>query len=104
MTRMESYPDIVERGGWTVRETARRPRARFFTLLSCLWLLVSIGASFPFWDGWPQSFSGLEWFCTMLIILEPAFIVLAVVCWFTEHPRIIREMKRNPDYDIRKFH
>ena len=84
--------------------TTRRRKARFFSLLSCLWLLVSVGASFPFWNGWPESFSDLEWFCTMLIVLEPVFIVLAVVSRFTERPRIIREMRRNPDYDVRKFH
>ncbi len=102
---MESYPDIVERGSWTVRETVRRPKARFFVLLSFLWLLASVGASFPFWDGWPESSSGLECLCGVVIVLELVFIVLAVVFWFSEQPRIIiREMHRNPDYDIRKCH
>ena len=101
---MNPYPDIVERGSWTVRETVRRPMARFFTLVSFLWLLASIGASSPFWNGWPQSFSGLEWLCSLLVALEPVFIGLAVVFWFTEHPRTTREMHRNPDYDIRKSH
>ena len=100
--RMELYPDIVERGSWTVRETVRKPKARFFALLSCLWLLASVGASFPFWNGWPESFSGAECLCGVVIVLEPVFIVLAVVFWFSEQPRIIREMHRNPDYDIRR--
>jgi hypothetical protein len=39
----------------------------------------------------------------MVIVLEPVFVVLGAVSWFTEKPRIIREMHRNPDYDIRGF-
>src|SRR5688572_25595575 len=101
---MESYPDNFETGSWTVRETVRRPKARFFTLLSCLWLLASVGASFPFWHGWPESFSTLEWFCGWLMLLEPAFVALAIAFWFTERPLTIKEQHRSLDYELRKFH
>src|SRR5256885_6572566 len=90
---MESYPDNFETGSWTVRQTVRRPKTRFFALLSCLWLLVSVGASFPFWHGWPESFSDLEWFCGLLVVLEPVFVILAVVLSFTERPRIIKSLE-----------
>ena len=95
---MESYPDNFETGSWTVRETLRRPRTRFFTLLSCVWLMVAVGATFPFWDGWPKSFSGMEWLCGLIIGLEPGFVALAVVSWRTEQPRIRREQHRNLEY------
>ena len=75
---MESYPDNFETGSWTVREVVSRPRTRFFGLLSCLWLFVSVGASFPFWHGWPESFSGMEWFCTLIIGLEVLWVVVTI--------------------------
>ena len=100
---MESYPDNFETGSWTVRETVRRPRTRFFALLSCLWLIVAFGASFPFWHGWPESFSGWEWFCSLLIVLELLFVIVAIVFWFTERPRIMSEQHRNLEY-MRKVH
>jgi hypothetical protein len=101
---MESYPDNFETGSWTVRETVRRPKTRFFSLLSCLWLFVSIGASFPFWHGWPGSFSEMEWLCGLIIGLELVFVVAAVIFWFTEPPRTIREQRRILEYGIHRFH
>ena len=101
---MESYPDNFETGSWTVRQTIRRPKTRFFTLLSCLWLLASVGASFPFWHGWPESFSALESFCGFVIVFEPVFIALAVAFWFTEPPFIIQEQYRDLDGELLKFH
>jgi hypothetical protein len=91
---MESYPDNFETGNWTVREVVRRPRTRFFSLLSCVWLVVSAGASFPFWHGWPDSFSETEWFCALIIGLEVVFVVMAIMFRFTELPRAIRERRR----------
>ena len=41
----------------------------------------------------------MEWFCSLIIGLELVFVVVAVTFWFTEPPRIIREMHRNPDCD-----
>lgn len=95
IVRMESYPDNCETGSWTVREIVRRPKTRFFTLLACVWVIVAAGASFPFWHGWPTSFSGLEWFCTALILMEIVFAVAAIGFWMTERPRIVREQHRN---------
>src|SRR6188474_3174616 len=101
---MKSHSDIVESGGWITRQTIGRPRARFFGFLSVIWLFVSIGASFPFWDGWPQSFGYLEWLCSVLLVPQPVFVVLAVVFLLTERPHIITEQHPNPDYDIRKLY
>jgi hypothetical protein len=95
---MESYPDNFETGNWTVRKIVRRPQTRFFTLLACVWLVVAAGASFPFWHGWPESFSGLEWSCVSLILLELVLVGLAIGFWFTERPRIVREQRRNLEY------
>lgn len=98
IARMESFPDNFETGSWTVRQTVRKPKTRFLTLLSCVWLFVAVGASFPFWHGWPASLSDLEWFCGLMIVLEPVFVVLAVVLWLTERPLFIKEQHRNLEY------
>ena len=101
---MKSKAQIVHGGGWATRQTVGRPRARFFGLLSVIWLLVSLCASFPFWDGWPQSFGELEWLCCALLVPQPVFVVLAVVFSLTEQPHTITEKHPNPDYDIRKLY
>jgi hypothetical protein len=101
---MKSHSDIVEGGGWITRQTVGRPRARFFGFLSIIWLGVSIGASFPFWHGWPQSFGYLEWLCSALLVPQPVFAVAAVVFLLTEQPRTITETHRNPEHDIRKLY
>lgn len=100
---MESYPNNFKTGSWTVRETIRRPRTRFFTLLSSVWLLVSVGASFPFWHGWPESFSDMEWFCGVLIGFELVFVVAAVIYWFAEPVRAIRGPRRVLEHGIHGF-
>ena len=101
---MKSNEHIVAGGGWIKRQMVGRPRARFFGFLSVIWLGISICASIPFWDGWPQTFTGLDWLCSLVIVPQPVFIVLAVVFWFTEQSRTITEQHRNPDYDIRKLY
>ncbi len=98
LAHMESYPDNFETGSWTVREIVRRPKTRFFTVLACVWLTVAAGASFPFWHGWPEAFSGLEWLCVLLILLEFVFVGVAVSFWFTEPGRRVREQHRNLEY------
>ena len=101
---MRSHSDIVEGGGWIIRQTVGRPRARLFGSLSVIWLLLSICASFPFWDGWPQSFGYLEWLCSALVVPQVVFVVLAIVFLLTEQPRTIAEQDANPDYDVRKLY
>ena len=95
---MESYPDNFETGSWSVREIVRKPKTRFFTLLSCVWLAIAAGASFPFWQGWPELFSGVEWFCLSLMLMEFVFAGVAVRFSFTERGRIVREPRRNLEY------
>jgi hypothetical protein len=101
---MKSHSDIVEGGGWVIRQTTGKPRARFFGFLSVIWLAVSICASFPFWDGSPQSFGYLEWLCTALLVPQPVFVTLAAIFLLTEQPRIITEHHQNPNYDIRNLY
>ncbi|HMP84464.1 MAG TPA: hypothetical protein PKA41_17350 [Verrucomicrobiota bacterium] len=101
---MKSSAQIIHGGGWLTRQAIRRPRARFFGFLSLLWMAVSICASSPFWGGWPQAFGWLEWLCSVLILLQPLFVVLAVVFLLTEQPRVIVERHPNPDCDIRKLY
>jgi len=101
---MKSREQIVHGGGWVRRQTVGRPKARLLTLISVIWLGVSICASIPFWDGFPESFSGLEWLCVLLVLLEPVFIVLAVVFWLREQPRTITHRRPNPDYDMRNLY
>jgi len=97
--------DIVHGGGWMKRKFIGRPKSRFFAFLSVIWLAVSLCASAPFWlDAWPPTFSGVEWLCGLLILPEPAFIVLAIVFAVTEKPREMTEHIPNPDYDIRKLY
>ena len=101
---MKSSAQIVHGGGWLTRQTVGRPRARFFGFLSLIWLGVSICASFPFWDGWPESFGYLEWLCSALLIPQVVLVALALVCLLREQPRTIVEKRPNPDYDIRKLY
>jgi hypothetical protein len=101
---MKSGTHIVHGGGWLTRQTVGRPRARFFGFLSVIWLFVSICASFPFWNGWPESFGYLELLCSALLVPQPVFAVLAIVFLLTEQPSTIVEQHPNPDYDIRKLY
>jgi len=101
---MKSSIQIVEGGGWMRRQTVGRPRARFFGFLSVIWLGISLCASFPFWDGWPESFSYLEWIGCALLVPQPVLVVLAVLFLLTERPRTAVEQHRNPDFDIRKLY
>ena len=101
---MKSSAQIVHGGGWVTRPTVGRPRARFFGFLSVIWLLVSFYASFPFLDGWPESFGYLEWLCAALLVPQPVFVILAVIFLLTEQPRTITEQQPNPDYDVRTLY
>ena len=103
-THMKSSVQIADGGGWLTRQTMGRPRARLFGVLSFSWLWVSVCASFPFWDGWPQSFGRLEWLCSALLVPQPLFVVLAVVFLLTEQPRTITKRRPNPEYDLRKLY
>ncbi len=46
----------------------------------------------------------MEWFCGLIIGLELVFVVVAVIFWFTEPPRTIREQRRILEYGLRKSH
>ena len=74
------------------------------TLVAFIWSGVALAASFPFWEGFPESFSGLDWACAAIIAAEPVFVFLAVVFWLTEQPRTLTWRQRNPDHDLRKLY
>ena len=101
---MNSSVSIAANGGWVTRRIVRRPRARFFSFLSVIWLFVAITASLPLCNGWPQSFGFLEWLCAVSLLLQPLWGGLAVAFWLTEKPRLISEPEPNPDYDPRKLY
>lgn len=88
---MTSSMSIVHGGGWLARRIVGRPRARFFGFLSVLWVFVSLGASFPFREGWPETFGRLEWVCLGLMVPQVVVGVLAVVFLLREKPRAFVE-------------
>jgi len=96
--------EIVHGGGWVVRQSVGRPKTRLFLILSLAWLVVSVPASFPFLDGWPQSFSEIEFIALLLIAPHPIFIIMAFSYCRTERPRVIEQHLPNPDYDPRKLY
>ena len=104
VTPMGKVMDIVDGGGWIVRRIVSRPKTRLFTLLSALWVVVSVPATFPFLDGWPQSFSEIEFLALLLIAPHPIFIIMAFSYCRTERPRIIEQHLPNPDYDPSKLY
>lgn len=91
-------------GGWVTQETLCRPRTRFFGVLALIWVVVSICASIPFWNGWPESFRWLEWLCVALLLPQIVFFVLAVVFFLTEQPHAVVEYQPNPDCDVRNLY
>jgi len=102
--RMEKVSEIVHGGGWIVRTIVGRPKTRLFLLLSVSWLVVSVSASFPFLDGWPESFSEVEVLAILLLAPHPVFIILAIFFLCTERPRITQEHRPNRDIDLKKLY
>ena len=101
---MKPESSIIANGGWVTQQSVGRLRARAFGVLSLAWLGIALWGSHPFWSGWPQPFGGLEWWCLALVVPEPVFVILAVVFWRTEKPRIITEYRANPNYDPRNLY
>lgn len=100
---MEFKADIVHGGGWVIRETLGRPKARFFAFLSVVGGAVSLGVGM-LWAGLPELAISNRWTCIFLIALELSFISLAVVFRFVERPRPLVEHLPNPDHDARKLY
>lgn len=98
---MKSNTEIVHGGGWVKHQFVGKPKALIFTFLAVIWLLIAICASGLLWAAGP--FSGLEWSCISIIVLEPVFVVAAVVFWLVEPPRTITYRRANPDYDMRNL-
>jgi hypothetical protein len=102
---MISSGQIVHGGGWIRRQYTGRPKARFFTSLSVVWLVVSLMAVIPFFldDGTP-SFSGWKLLGFLLIGVHLVFIALAVFFALSESRRSVAELVRNPDHDPRNLY
>jgi hypothetical protein len=101
---MKSNTPIVEGGGWIVRHTVGRPKARFFSFLSIAWLLVSILATVPFQGDFSHIWEPLEWLCGILIGLQAVWGVLAVGFLLFEKPRAITVRHQNPNVDLRNLY
>jgi hypothetical protein len=46
----------------------------------------------------------MEWWCAILLLLLPIWIVPAVAFWLPEKPRPISELLPHPNYDPRKLY
>jgi hypothetical protein len=101
---MAGAGQIVEGGGWFARQVVVRPKARFFTFLSVVWLAVIGLGLFLVWSGPADDFSGWRWLYAFPVLPEPAFIALAIVFWITEEPRSVSERYPNPHFDLRKLY
>jgi hypothetical protein len=101
---MKLCSDIAAGGGWVTREIVGRPKARFFGVLSVVWLFVALPASIVFLDGSSQPFGDLEWLCLLLLLPQPVFVGLAVAYRLFEKPRRLTERLGNPEYDPHKLY
>jgi hypothetical protein len=101
---MVAAAKIIEGGGWFTRQVVVRPKARFFTFLSIVWLAVGGFGLFLFWSGAADDFSAWRWLYAFPVLPEPVFIALAIVFWITEEPRAVSERCQNPDPDLRTLH
>ena len=97
---------IVAGGGWIKCQHVGKPKTRLFTVLSVVWLAVSLGASLPLWltVRFPQSFSGFDWLCILLLLPQPVLIVLAVVFALKEKPSVLVYHEPIMDHDVRKLY
>jgi len=84
---MHSITQIIHGGGFSTRRTVGKPKARFFGFLSLIWLFVAFGASFPFWQGWPQALTYLEILCIVMLVPLPILILLTIAYLLFEQPR-----------------
>jgi hypothetical protein len=108
--------NIVHGGGWVEGERRLgRPKARYCTLVSLLWVFPSAGASFILTSGfrnWSQAESLGErleavafeqWIALVILLAHLVFIGLACFYWRTEPLREEAGWEPNPDQDLRKL-
>ena len=67
-----------------------------FAFLAVIWSFVSVGASFPFWTGWPEPLTHIDLLCLALILPQPAFIVLSIWLLLKEPARTTVEHHYSP--------
>jgi hypothetical protein len=95
---------IVAGGGWVRCRVSTQPRMNFFLGLSVVWIGVSLFASMPFWDGWPETFGFSEWLGLAGLILHPILLSAAVFLFFTETPKDRTVWMPNPEHDLHKLY
>ena len=107
---------IIAGGGWVEGEQRLgRPKARFCTLASLLWIFPSAGAFFilvPGFRNWSQAGSFLEglravafeqWIALIILLVH---LVFAGLAWHYRRAEPLREeagWEPNPDQDLRKL-
>ena len=102
--QMHADSEIVQGGGWIVRQVVGKPKTRLFGYLAVVWLFVAVSASVPFWDGLPNIFSLADWLSVVLIAVEPILVAVAVVFWIVEPARLFTQFHDNPEYDQRNLY
>ena len=98
-TLMASISKFVCGGGFVERQRFGRPNLRRFTLLAFGWSVIS---GIALWMMLLELSDGLT--CGVLILPQPIFAVIALVCRFNEKPCSWTERTPNPDYDARKLY
>jgi hypothetical protein len=101
---MGSEAGIIAGGGWFTRQVVVRPKARFCTFLSIVWLAVLGFGLFLFWSAPPDTSPVWRWRYGLLAVPEPVFIGLAALFWVTEEPRTVSQRYPNPHFDLRKLY
>jgi hypothetical protein len=102
--QMKTSPQIVSGGGWIKQQALIRPKARLFSILSLIWLGVAIAVLSSLCAQWPEFFASRPWLCAALLAPEPLLMVLAVMFWLTEAPRMTTTYSPLPDHDLRNLH
>jgi hypothetical protein len=103
-TLVPAEVQISANGGWFTRQVTVRPKARFFTFLSIVWLAVVGFGLFLFWSGPTNDFSAWHWLYAFPVLPEPALIALAILFWLIEEPRSVSERYPNPHFDLQKLY
>ena len=114
--RAGATAQIIAGGGWVEGERRLgRPKARFCTLASLLWIFPSAGALLilvPGFRNWVQAGSFLgglqsvtfeQWIALTILLAHAVFAVLA---WHYRRTEPLREevgWEPNPDQDLRKL-
>ena len=101
---MKPNSDFVNGGGWILRQTVGRRKARIFLLLSLSWVVVSVYAGMLMCSSWVELSTFYWWGCILALALHILFVALAVVFHLIEKPLTITKHLPNPDYDAHNLY